>query len=161
MRLLFTKRYRAFAAEESGSELVEFALTCVVLFMLVFGVIECSLALYANHFVSYAASEGARYAMVRGTTWAGTSCSSPTTALCQADKNSVTAYVQSLIPGGITGTVTPTVTWSPLPGGSGCSVPDPGCVVTVKVKYPFTLQIPFVPVQVINLESTAAMVVSQ
>jgi Flp pilus assembly protein TadG len=69
--------WRRFAREEHGDSLVEFSIAISVLLMVVFGVIDCSRALYTYHFVSYAAAEGARYAMVRGGDWPS-SCASAT-----------------------------------------------------------------------------------
>jgi Flp pilus assembly protein TadG len=163
-----TRRYRRFQREDAGSELVEFALSCTVLLMLVFSISECSLALYANHFVSYAASQGARYAMVRGTTWT-TGCSSKTPALptCLASSDNVQAYIRSIAPGGITSTsITASATYS-LPNngssctGSCCATPSPGCIVQVQVTYPFNLQMPFIPITAVHLTSTAAVAIEQ
>ena len=54
------------ARREAGGTLVEFALSATILLTLVFGVMAMCMALYIYHFVSDAAREGARYAMVRG-----------------------------------------------------------------------------------------------
>ena len=52
--------------DDSGASLVEFTVSAAVLFMALFGIIQCSLGLYAYNYVSDAAREGTRYAMVRG-----------------------------------------------------------------------------------------------
>ncbi|MGA7859036.1 MAG: TadE family protein [Terracidiphilus sp.] len=51
---------------EQGASLVEMALSASVLFVLLFGIIETCMALYAYNFVSEAAREATRYAVVRG-----------------------------------------------------------------------------------------------
>jgi hypothetical protein len=51
---------------EEGATLVEMALSASVLFVLLFGIIEVCMALYAYNFVSEAAREATRYAVVRG-----------------------------------------------------------------------------------------------
>jgi len=52
-------------SEESGAEIVEFALCVCVWIACVFAIFYGSFALYAAHFVANAAEDGARYAMVR------------------------------------------------------------------------------------------------
>jgi Flp pilus assembly protein TadG len=83
MRLQLTSHLRNSASilrDERGSTLVEIALTITVLLTLIFGVIEVGLMLYTYHFVSYAAREGTRYAIVRGSTCSGFSSACPATA---------------------------------------------------------------------------------
>ena len=61
--------WRSWLAQETGATLVEFALASTLLFLCIFAILDCSRALYADHFVRYGAEEAARYAMVRGATW--------------------------------------------------------------------------------------------
>lgn len=51
---------------EEGASLVEMALSASVLFVMLFGIIEVCMGLYAYNFVSEAAREATRYAVVRG-----------------------------------------------------------------------------------------------
>jgi len=51
--------------EEDGSSTVEFALSSVVLFLTMLGIMEISLAMYSDHITYEAAREGSRYAMGR------------------------------------------------------------------------------------------------
>ena len=51
---------------EEGSTLVEMAFSCTILLSVMIGIFQVSLMLYCYHFISYAAREGARYAIVRG-----------------------------------------------------------------------------------------------
>jgi len=71
-----------------GQAYVEFALTALALVLLMFGIFEMCLLFYDYDLVSYAASSGARWAMVHGA-----NSSSPATS---AD---VQNYVQGIVPG--------------------------------------------------------------
>lgn len=155
-----------FGAEESGSELVEFALASVLLFTLIFGIIDCTHALYADHFVSYAAREATRYAMVRGSTWNGTACASTTTVECVAGDSDVSAYIQSIVPPWITAnSVTVNSTWPGITAaGASCGSStgtDPGCVVEVTVTYPFSFSLPFLPRSAMTFSSSSAATITQ
>ena len=55
--------------EETGSTLVETALSITILLVLVIGIMDACLMVYSYHFISNAAREGTRYAIVRGNTW--------------------------------------------------------------------------------------------
>jgi Flp pilus assembly protein TadG len=66
MTLFRTTKGKRLGIDETGSSLVEFALSSTVLLMAIFGVLDCSCALYADHYVANAAREATRYAMVRG-----------------------------------------------------------------------------------------------
>jgi len=168
---------RSGSKSERGSSLVEFALVLTVLFMLIFGIIDFSRAVYAYNFLSSAASAGARYAMVRGAT-----CTTWTTA-CPAAASDVTTYVQGIVPAGISLTSASTCPASPSstagalsvcaswPGtggnGSACAETGgksntPGCVVQVQVQYAFKFSLPFLPrSSTYTMTATSQMVISQ
>ncbi len=142
---------------EEGSSLAEFALVAVVFFTLLFGLLDFGYALYVYHFVSYAARDATRYAIVRGA-----ACTTFNTA-CPAAASDVQNYLEStaLPPGINPSNMTVTTTW---PGGNpGCSgaTNSPGCVVKVNVKYNFSSFIPFVPQVNSLMSSTSQMVISQ
>jgi Flp pilus assembly protein TadG len=138
---------------------VETALSATAVLTLFLGVMELCLALYSYHFVSEAAREGTRYAMVRGS-----SCSGSASA-CPAQASDVQSYVRGLeFPGIVPANITVTTTWPTT--GSNCtpsSLPcnNPGNLVQVKVQYRFPLSIPFVPASVLSLASTSQMTISQ
>ena len=92
------RRLRKIAGEERGDSMVEFALSAIVLFSAIFGILDCSRALFVYHFVSYAAQEGTRYAIVRGSAFSGTSCATTSTLACDATSANITSYVQGLAP---------------------------------------------------------------
>jgi Flp pilus assembly protein TadG len=165
----FLKRALAPAiSRQEGDSLSEFAVVSVVLFMVVFGIIDCSRALYAYHFVSYAARDGARYAIVRGYTFNGTSCTTVSTYSCAASSTNVTSYVRAIVPPGISSTsLSVNASWpGTAPTGAATSCPStstnsPGCLVTVQVSYPYTFSLPFIPQKSMTLSSTASMVIAQ
>ena len=135
--------------DESGSELVEFAISAMLLFSVIFAIIEFSLSMYAYHFVTSAAQAGARYAIVRGADWS-TACSTsapPKFTMgysCSASASDVANYVTSLASAGIDPSkITVTATW---PGATpdctkNCTACAPansqGCLVKVNVSYTF------------------------
>jgi Flp pilus assembly protein TadG len=153
---------------EQGSATVEMALTSVILFLLLIGIIEISLALYSHACVSEAAREAARYAMVRGST----SCiNTPSLTNCNATNAQIQTYVQGRkYPGLTSSNIGVTTTWlsastSQPTTWSSCSPGPcsnaPGNVVQVVVTYPFHLSIPFWNSTTINTSSTSRMVVAQ
>ena len=151
-----TRSSRPCVRSEDGSTLVEMALTMIILLMILFGLIEMCLALYTYHFVSDAAREGSRFAIVRGS-----ACELPGYE-CNATATQIQTYVQGLgFPGINPSNMTVTTTWSAYPGGAVCACNDPGDLVTVNVSYKFPLAIPFVPASTLAMSSTSSMVISQ
>ena len=156
----FTSDCRVFRCEE-GSNIVEMALVSSVLLAVLFGIVELSLALYTYNYVSDAAREGTRYAIVRGS-----SCSILTN--CGVTSAQIQTYVQNLgYPGMNAANTTVNTTWfspsttTPVTWtacGSTCNAP--GDAVQVKVTYSFKLSIPFVPNSTLNLHSTSLMVIA-
>jgi Flp pilus assembly protein TadG len=61
----FASHARAGLLREEGASLAEMAISCSLLFAMMFGFIQFSFVFYAYHFAADAAREGARYAMVR------------------------------------------------------------------------------------------------
>ena len=137
--------------------MVEFALVLIGFLTLLIGLLDFGRALYVYHFVSYAARDGVRYAMVRGA-----SCTTFTTA-CPAAASDVTNYLKTtVLPPGINpSALTVTTTW---PGNNrGCTgaVNSPGCVVKVNVQYNFSFFIPFISQPTTSMNGTSQMVISQ
>jgi hypothetical protein len=87
--------------EESGGELVEFALSIWIWFGITFLIMYGSFALYTAHFVANAADQAARYAVVRGSTWDGVSCASPSSVECTATTTDIANYVVAKLPPGL------------------------------------------------------------
>lgn len=153
------KRRRRGFIGDSGATLVEFAVSASVLMGLLIGIMYVCLALYVRHFVSEAALEGARWAMVRGST----SCTNtPNLADCDATNAEIQTYVRSLaLPGINSQSLTATTTWLSVSAsppatwtacGSTCNAA--GNAVKVRVTYPFPLPIPFVTAHSLSLRSS-------
>ena len=138
---------------EEGATLVEFALSSGILFMSLFGIIGLCNALYSYNFVSDAAHEATRYALVRGSACTGFTDCNITSAQLQT-------YVQNLgYPGIIKSNLTAAATWS------GANTPSnaPGNTVSVTVTYAYALKIPWWPQSgtILSLQSTSQMAISQ
>lgn len=165
------KALRAFgflhARDESGQATLEFALTLSLLLTCIFGIMVCSMALYANHFVTDAAKEATRYAMVRGSSWGSTSCSTYTSYSCAASRSNVSSFVNSIAPTGINPSgITVNTTWPGTdPTGQACDTTQgdnsPACVVNVQVQYTFNFLLPFVPFGAINMSGVSSEVITQ
>jgi Flp pilus assembly protein TadG len=157
---------------EDGASMVEMAFACTLLLTMLFGIFAISFALYTYHYISDAAREGSRYAMVRGST----SCANSSNMLtnCGATSNQIQTYVQNLgYPGASNMTVTST--WYKITGGtpwaSLCSTGTcnaPGNIVKVQVTYAFPLSIPFFlrggptsQTRSLSMTSTSQMVIAQ
>lgn len=165
--ILLLRRLR----DDAGAQLVEFALSIVVLIMFMFGVFAFCLAMYSYHFVSYVAQEGARFAMVRGADWK-TSCTTsapPNFSVpysCKVASADVQNYVRSLaMPAIDPSKVSVTTTWPGTTPGctSNCSVcstaASSGCYVKVKVSYPFLFNVPFARQSTYNFSGTSQKVI--
>lgn len=164
------------AREEDGSELVEFALTGTLMVVLLFGVLQWMFAIYAYHFTTYAAQQGARYAMVRGYTWSKnttTNCSSsapPSFTMsyaCTASSSDIQNYVQSLATGGISASnvtinTTNSYVWpGTTPDGATCAqVNSQGCLVKVTVSYTINF-LPFLKISALPISATSETVILQ
>jgi len=167
------------ASDESGAELVEFALTALILMLLLTGGIQLIFAMYAYHFTSYAAQQGARFAIVRGYTWSkstATNCSTsapPNFTMqydCTASATDIQNYVKSLATPGITAsnvtinTSTSHVWPGTTPDGttSACSTHanSQGCLVEVSVSYTVDF-VPFMPMTAIPMSAVAEKAIVQ
>ena len=148
---------------ERGSALLEFGLVAIVLFMLIFGIIDFGRALFAYHFVANAAREGTRYESVRGA-----ACTLPMND-CNDGGSAVRAYLQNEATGsGLNRSqLTVNTTW-PLPppySPAVCATKygfnSPGCTVQVAVSYNFQFVFPLLPASPLNMSSTSEAVITQ
>jgi Flp pilus assembly protein TadG len=160
-----TVHHRRLARGEHGASVVEMALASSILFSFVIGIMVMSLGIYSYHYISEAAREGTRYAIVRGSS-AGLACASYSSSACIASSANIQNYVKSLgYPGINPANMTITPGWSAYPTGVTCtpsaSCNNPGNLVSVHVLYTFPVHVPFVPATTFTLNSTAAMVISQ
>jgi Flp pilus assembly protein TadG len=147
---------------EDGAAIVEMALSSMILLTMIIGTLQTCLALFTYNFISEAAREGARYAMVRGS-----SCTSLTN--CSATAAQIQTYVQGLYGGSNSAlymTVTTTwlsasstqpTTWTSC-GSTQCNAP--GNAVQVKVTYAFPLDVPFLSKKTLTMNSTSQVVIA-
>lgn len=159
------QRLQSIVREDAAAAKIEFALSAMVLLMVLFGVMEVARAGYCFHFVSYAAQQGTRYATVRGASW-GTSCSSATSVGCTASQANVQSFIQGLaVPGITAGNITVTPSWpgKTLSGSTtGCSnAKSAGCLVQVKVSYSFNFIMAYMPQSAIRFTGTSEAVIQR
>jgi Flp pilus assembly protein TadG len=154
--------WQGILTQEEGSNLVEFALAALIFCAALFGILYFSLALYTAHFVTGAADDAARYAMVRGSTWS-TTCASVSSSNCTATSTNVDNYVLSTVPPAISpANLTISTSWpGTLSGGGSCDTYNgansPNCQVVVEVSYAFNLPLPLMLHSNMNLSSTSTM----
>jgi Flp pilus assembly protein TadG len=155
-----TRRTGVLSSQDDGSTIIEMALSMVVLSMILFGLLRICAALYTYHFVSDAAREGTRYAIVHGSACVVSGVS------CTVTAAQIQTYVKNLgFPGINPAAITVTTTYAAYPAGTTCNPSaacnNPGNLATVKVQYVFPLSIPYVPTRTLTMSSTSAMVISQ
>ena len=143
-----------------GQALFEVLVSMIVFITMLLAVIQMGLAGYSYHYISEAAREGARWAMVRGS-----ACTSFTTA-CPAATTDIQNYVTGLAYPGITASaMTVTASWcgptSSTPPACSTGTNAPGQIVRVAVQYKFPVGIPFVPASTITMNAMSQMVISQ
>jgi Flp pilus assembly protein TadG len=138
--------------KQGGHVMIEMGLSMIVLFVIIFGIIEYSQLMYAWNFCSYAAQAGARYASVRGATFP-TACANASSSNCYATQASVTSYVQSLAVALNSSQLTVTTSWSPNE--------NQGSNVTVQVNYVDNPLLTIVLPHAMTLSSTAQMPILQ
>jgi Flp pilus assembly protein TadG len=167
-------RRRRIASREEGAAAIEMAVAMIPLLMVVVGTMKVCLAIYSYHYVSEAAREGVRYAIVRGYTASSTQTTCVTTETsCLATDDNITSYVKGLgYPALTPGNMTVAVSHAAFPTGVTCvesSCSSPGNMVTVSVKYAFPISIPFAgntPSKTLSsttwqMSSTASAIIAQ
>lgn len=164
MRRLFKLAGRL--REKRGDALVEFTVSAVVFLTILFGIMDFARAVYIDHFVSHAAQDGTRYAIVRGGTWASNSCATTATMDCAATAADIQSYIRGIAPPGVTASsVNVATTWpgTTISGASaGCSPTNtPGCLVKVSVSYNFSFLLPFMPTAGVTFTSTSEQVIQE
>lgn len=157
-----------------GAMLIDFAFSILIVLAVMFGVMDFCRAMYSYHFISYAAQEGARFAMVRGGDWTN-SCNTVAppaftmkySCAASTDGADVQNYVRSIaLPGIVTSDLTTSTSYPGLRPGcaSSCSCPKGNnaapCMVKVTVTYYFHFFMPFLPKSAaIKFGATSAKVI--
>ncbi len=128
-----------------GTAFVEFGLLAPVFFIVTVGIVDFGRMMWLSNSVEHAATEGARYAAVRGV-------GKPTVATAQQIKDFARAQV-TLIP---TSEMTVNVSWTPTNNN------NPGSTVTVQVTYDDFeyLLVGFLGFDPVDLEGTSTMVIN-
>ncbi|SEG42524.1 Flp pilus assembly protein TadG [Bryocella elongata] len=156
-----------FATDTAGNASIDIAISMSLFLMALFGIVDCSRLAYIDHFLATAASSASRYAMVRGSTWNGASCTNTINGGCTATSTDVATFVKALDVTGISSNkLTVTTTWPGTgPTGLACGTAfgtnGPGCVVNVSVTYAFNFALPFLPTGTMNLHSSASETIVQ
>lgn len=161
---------------ERGATLVEFAMSALALLVLIIGAAAFGVIMYGYHFASWAAQQGARYAMVRGADFSSNSCSTsapPSFTLsyaCEASTGDIENYVKNLAAGaGLTNSITTTASF---PGSTPCKLATgcptctsgseaAGCYVSVQVKYSYNFPFSFLPKATEILTATSEKVIQE
>jgi Flp pilus assembly protein TadG len=141
-QILSARNIKKRLRDDRGQSLVEFALSALVLLMLVFGVIEIGRMVLLYTTVSHAARIGTRYAIVHGSD--ASSPSGPT-----SDDTTVIGVVKNFAGvGGLdTSNLTVHVNYYSS-GGVSPSCNAPGCWVKVTASYPYDPLISYFPISV-------------
>lgn len=164
-------------SSERGASSVEFAVSAIVLFTLIFGVVAVAMAFYSYEVLNQYARDASRYAIVHGN-----GCNSPINGNCNigvgdnfaargtasgnapADIKLKTYLNQQIFPGINGNNLTVTTTYAMAPGASQCTVANcngAGDQVTVQVSYPYLYIVPFIPQQSFTMHASSTMVISQ
>jgi len=125
---------------DSGSTVVEAALTLTITLMLLFGVMQFGQAVWAYNLLAHASRSATRYAITHGT---------KSTSTATTDKISSIVTDQTV---GLSGVTTAT-TWTPDK--------SPGSTVKVKVSYTYDFIGPYMPTTSITMASTSQMTILQ
>ena len=146
--------------------MIEFAVSGIVLFALIFGCIVFSMGFYTYSVVNGYARDASRYAMVHGIGCTippgGSSCSIGTGST--ANTALKTFLNQEIFPGINGNNLAVTTTYAHGPGAASCNANacnGAGDQVTVNVSYPYLYAVPFVPSSSFTMRATSTMVISQ
>ena len=145
---------RALRRAENGSALIEFAIGLSVLLTGVFTLMEICLMFYTYSTIDECAREGARYAIVRGSSCV-TNGVTGAGASCTASADALNTYVRNLgYPNAAGGAMTVNTTFS----ADGVNFTttgnnDPNDMVRVQVGYTFPIKMPIEPKKVNSLRA--------
>jgi len=135
-----------------GQTFAEFAIVVLPMLLLFFGIVSFAMTVYTYNFLSNAARDAVRYAIVHGS-----KSSSPATA------DDIQTFVRNEAKGLKASSINVTTCWNPQAPPNTCPGPTgnnaPGKVVSVDVSYSLHPFYPFMNVT-LPLSSSAQMVIS-
>jgi Flp pilus assembly protein TadG len=131
------QRTTSFSHAESGSMLIEFALSVWTLLLMAFLIFEFCMAIYTYSVLGNAAREGVRYAIVHGTD--SSLCSGPSNGCADSAGSNVQAVVSSYTSVSFhdTSSMIVTPSWP-----DGTSTPSSRVLVTISYPYVAYLTLP-------------------
>ena len=149
-------------SREKGSALVETAISLVVFFAMLIGIMQLAMVVYYYHTINEVAREATRWASVRGSG----SCATPQTVTnCNANATTIKDHVSGLGFAQIASSDV-TVAWCNAPVGgivdNTCSQTNaPGNLVKITVTSSKPLVLPMINSFTMNMTSTSKMLISQ
>ena len=156
---------------EHGAVAIEFALSVIILVMLVFGCIGITMGFFTYEVINQYARDASRYAIVHGNgcshqvNGVATSCAIGPGTTPTANAALKTFLNNQIYPGINGNNLTVNTTYAPGPGAASCNNPGvcngAGDQVTVQVTYPYLYNIPFVPRNSFTMNGSSTMVISQ
>lgn len=155
--------------------MIEFAISTIVLVVLLFGCIGVAMAYYTFEVINQYARDASRYAIVHGNGCnspingncsIATSCTASGSGFTCTDANTaLLSYLNGQILPGIFGSnLAVNATYGPAPGLTTCLTTNcngAGDQVTVDVSYQYLYNIPFIPQRLITMHGTSTMIISQ
>ena len=153
---------RSLRAGESGATLIEFAIGLSVLLTGVFTLMEICLMFYTYATIDECAREGARYAIVRGSSCV-TNGASGAGLSCTASASAINDYVAHLGYPNAGGGIMKVSTMFSADGTNFTTAGnnDPNDIVRVQVTYAFPVKLPFVPKNAIGLSAQSQLYIVQ
>ena len=156
---------RPVSSSERGAATVEFAVSAIVLFTLIFGCVGLAMAYYTYEVINQYARDASRYAITHGG-----GCNSPINGVCSIGTGDMAnlalkTYLNTETYPGINGAnIAVSTTYTHAPGATTCNTflcDGPGDQVTVTVTYPYLYSVPFVPSNSFTMHGASTMIIAQ
>ena len=127
-----------------GTAFVEFGLLAPIVFIVTIGIVDFGRMVWLSNTVEHAATEGARYAAVRGSNKATVATTQTITDFVEGQAELIPPNDMNIV-----------VSWTPTDNN------NPGSTVTVQVTYNFEyLLVGFLGFDPVDLEGTSTMVIN-
>jgi TadE-like protein len=157
-------RFRSSRRHSRGQALVEFAFVAPIFFLILYGIVEFGRYVYTVQVLNNAAREGARYAIVHGST--ALPKVGPTPVGITSD-DPTGEYVRTVVKRFAVGVAGTSITFPTTDCVNGetsgpCWVPNNarGNAVTVTVRSTFQTLIPIVPLPTITIDGASTLVIN-